>query len=553
MNDFVKRGLDLLTRRQTNILSAAFIIMATVILSQILGLIRNRLLVATFGPSLPGIYIYASQLPDTLFQLTIAAALTSAFIPVFSEYLTKGREKEAHKMASTLLTLGLVVFSILSIILMTFAREILQIFNLGGNFSPEQMVLMVNLMRLVILGQLLFIIGTFFTALLQSYNHFFIPGIAAASYNLGIILGVLLFSSIFGIYAATIGVLIGGTIFVLIQVPLAIKLGFSFVPTFKNLWTDGVSKVIKLMWPRTIALIIMQIGTVTIASFISFLNDPGRMNLIFDYAKTLAFAPVALFGATIAQAAFPVLSREKDKLTEFKSTFISSFNQMLYLVLPISVLFLVLRIPIVRLAYGASKFDWTATVLTGQTLAFFCISIFAQGLILLILRAFYALHDTKTPLIINAFFTAFLIFLVSFFIFVNHWGVESIAIAFTIQSIAQLVVMFLLLERKVGRFSKWPLVISWGKIFVSSILTAFALYIPIKLLDQLVFDTTLTINLLILTGISSFIGLALYLFLTWFFDVKEAKTYILAIKKIGNWREILTKSDEVLEGGKVAH
>jgi putative peptidoglycan lipid II flippase len=297
----------------------------------------------------------------------------------------------------------------------------------------------------------------------------------------------------------------------------------------------------------------MQIGTVTIASFISFLNDPGRMNLIFDYAKTLAFAPVALFGATIAQAAFPVLSREKDKLTEFKSTFISSFNQMLYLVLPISVLFLVLRIPIVRLAYGASKFDWQATVLTGHTLAFFCISIFAQGLILLILRAFYALHDTKTPLVINAFSTAFLIALVSVFILINHWGVESIAIAFTIQSITQLIIMFLLLERKVGRFVKWQLFVSWGKIFVSSIFTAFALYIPIKLLDQLVFDTTRTINLLILTGISALVGLSLYLFLTWFFDVKEAKTYILAIKKVGNWREILAKSEEVLEGGKITH
>lgn len=554
MNDFVKKSIDLLTRRQTNILSAAFIIMATVILSQILGLIRNRLLVATFGPSLPGIYIYASQLPDTLFQLTIAAALTSAFIPVFSDYLAKGQEKEAHKMASTLLVCGFVIFSLLSIILMIFAKEVLQIFNLGGNFSADQMLLMVNLMRLVVLGQLLFIIGTFFTALLQSYNHFFIPGIAAASYNLGIILGVLFFSSMFGIYAATIGVLIGGTIFVLMQVPLARKIGFSFVPSFTDLWTDGVKKVVRLMWPRTIALMIMQLGTIVIAAFISFLQDPGRMNLIFDYAKTLAFAPVALFGATIAQAAFPVLSREKDKPQEFKSTFISSFNQMLYLVLPISVLFLVLRIPIVRLAYGASeKFDWPATVLTGETLAYFCLSIFAQALILLLLRGFYALHDTKTPLMISGFFTTFLIGLVYFFVVKNNLGIESIAVSFTISSISQLVVLFLLLEKKVGRFSKWPLFVSWGKILVSSIFTAFALYIPIKLLDQLVFDTTRTVNLLIITGISSILGLSLYLFLTWFFDVKEAKTYLLAIKKIGNWREILTKSDEVLEGGKISH
>jgi len=547
-----RKSFDLLTRRQTSILSAAFIIMATVVLSQLLGLIRQRLLVGIFGASdTLGIYLYASQLPDTLFQLTIASALASAFIPVFSEYLAKGKEKDAHQMASTLLASGLLLFLGLSLLLMFFAPYVLQIFNLGHNFSPQEMVLMANLMRIIVFGQLLFIIGTFFTALLQSYNHFFIPGIAAALYNFGIIIGVLLFSSAFGIYSATIGVLIGGVIFVLVQLPLAKKVGFSFTPSLTHFKSDGVTKVTKLMWPRTIAIVVMQLGTVAVGAFISFLPDPGRMNVIFDFAKTLAFAPVTLFGATIAQAAFPVLSREKDKPQEFKTTLLNSFNQMLYLVLPISVLFLVLRIPLVRLVFGASKFDWPATVLTGQTLAFFCLSIFAQALILLVLRGFYALQDTKTPLIVNGAATILLLSCAYFFIVINHWGVASLAVAFTIASIAQLIVLFLLLEKKVGRFDKLPLFISWSKIFVSSLLTAFALYIPIKLLDQLVFDTTKTINLVILTSISSLAGLSLYLFLTWFFDVKEAKTYLLVFRKIGNWREVLTKSPDVLEGGKI--
>ena len=122
MNDFVKKSLDLLTRRQTSIISAAFIIMATVILSQILGLIRQRLLLGIFGASdTLGIYLYATQLPDTLFQLTIASALSSAFIPVFSSYLTRGQEQEGHKMASTLLAIGLGIFLILSLVLIIFA------------------------------------------------------------------------------------------------------------------------------------------------------------------------------------------------------------------------------------------------------------------------------------------------------------------------------------------------------------------------------------------------------------------------------------------------
>lgn len=551
MNDFVKKSIDLLTRRQTSIISAAFIIMATVVLSLILGLIRTRLILGIFGPGYNGIYLYASLLPDTLFQLTIAGALSSAFIPVFSSYLVKGEEEEAHKVASTLLSIGLGIFLVLSLILIIFAPTLLQLFNLGNNFTPQEMILMANLMRIIIFGQLLFIIASFFTALLQSYNHFFVPGLAAATYNLGIIIGVVFFSSLFGVYAIALGVIIGATSFVLLQVPLAKRIGFSFIPSIAHIKSEGVRKVGQLMWPRTITIVIMQSGTLFVASFISFLSHPGTMNTVFDCAKTLWYAPVSLFGATISQAAFPVLSRERERVADFKSTFISSFNQMLYLILPVSVLILVLRIPIVRLVFGAGKFDWPSTVLTGETLALFCFSIFAQALILLLLKGFYALHDTKTPLIISLVATVFLIICSYIFIFLYHWGVASLALAFTIQGILQLLVLFFLLEKKVGRFDKWPLAVSWSKILVSCIFTAFALYIPLKLLDQLVFDTTRTINLIFLTGISSLLGLSIYLFLTWFFDVKEAQTYILVFRKIGNWREILGKSQEVLEGGRI--
>ncbi len=550
-NKFLSKSLDLLTRRQTNILSAAFVIMMTVVLSQVLGLIRQRLLVSIFGASNKlGIYFYSSQLPNTIFQLTIAAALASAFIPVFTDYLAKGKEKEAHKIASTLLAIGFIIFSLFSFFLSLFAQQVLQIFNLGANFSPQDMILMANLMRIIIIGQLLFIVATFFTALLQSYNHFFVPGIAAALYNLGIIIGVLVFAPIIGIYSTAIGVILGGLIFIAVQIPLARQVGFHFRPDFSSLRSEGIKKIGRLMWPRTISAIVFQMGTIGIGAFISFLSDPGRMNVIFDFAQTLAFAPVALFGQTIAQAAFPVLSREKDKPEEFKATFINSFNQMLYLVLPVSVLFLVLRIPLVRLVFGASKFDWPATVATGQTLALFSISIFAQALITLVLRAFYALHDTKIPLIISGVSTAALILLAYLFIQVMHFGVQSLGLAYSLASLLQLIVLFLLLEKRVGGFGKSSLFPSWTKFFLSSFLTAFALYIPLKLLDQLVFDTTRTINLIVLTGISSSLGLGLYLFLTWFFDVKEAQAYVLMFKKVGNWREILKKSQELLGTGK---
>lgn len=545
--NFIKKGFNILLARQTNILTAAFVIMGTIVLSQVLGLVRQRLLVGIFGASNTlGVYLASSRLPDLLFQLIIAGALASSFIPVFSDYLTKNKNYEAHRMASSLLAIGLVIFLILSIILFILAPFFLKILNLGAGFSPSQMDLMAGLMRVIIAGQLLFIIGTFFSVLLQSYNHFFIPGIAAALYNLGIIVGIVFLSSSFGIFAPAYGMIIGALFFIFAQVPMIKKVGFSFKPSF-SFKVPGVLDVLYLMWPKTLSLAVFQLGTLATVTLISFLSNAGRNYVIFDYAQTLAFAPVALFGQAIAQAAFPVLSREREKMQEFKSTFITSFNQMLYLVLPVSVLILVLRIPIVRLIYGAGQFDWAATVLTGKTLALFSISIFAQALIALIYRGFYALYDTKTPLIIGTISTVFLICIGYFSVLVLKMGVESIAIAYSLGTILNLLISIMFFYKKTGGLDKVSLFLPSLKIVLASFFTGIALYVPIKLLDQLVFDTTRTINLVFLTGISSFIGLSFYLFLTWLLNVKEATTFLLIFKRVGNWKEILGKSDEVID------
>lgn len=546
MGNIFKKGISVLLARQTNILSAAFVIATTVIISQILGLVRQRLLVSIFGASdTLGVYLASSRLPDFLFQILIAGALSSAFIPIFSQYLGRKNYQDANRLASSLLILGLGAFLIIGVILFIFANQFSSVIAPG--FSKSQIDLMANLTRIIIAGELLFIVGSFLSAILQSYNHFFIPGIAIAFYNLGIITGIKLLSPVFGISSAAIGVVLGAFVFVLIQLPFIRRVGFSFSPVL-SLKTKGLIDVLKLMGPRTLSLGIFQLGTLLVVTLISFLPSPGRNYVIFDYAQTLAFAPVVLFGQAIAQAAFPVLSREKDKLEQFKLTFLTSMNQMLYVVLPVSVLILVLRIPIVRLIYGASQFDWQATVLTGRTLAFFSISIFAQGLIYLVSRGFYALHDTKSPLIIGTISTTFMIALGAMFIFVRNFGVESIAAAFSIASIANVVIMFAFLNHKVGGFNIRLLLIPISKIFIASVLTGFALYIPIKLLDQLVFDTTRTVGLLLLTGISSFAGLSFYLFLTWLFNVKEAYLFLLLFKKLGDWRQILGKSEEVIEG-----
>ena len=547
--DFLKKGLNILLKRQTNILSAAFVIMVTVILSQVLGLVRQRLLASIFGASdTLGVYLASSRLPDFLFQLIIAGALSSAFIPIFSGYLAKNKRQEAYKLGSSLLVFCLFGFSILALILFIFAGFFSKLMAPG--FSSNQIALMASLTRIIIAGELLFIIGSFLSAVLQSYSRFFVSGIAAALYNLGIIIGIVFLSPIVGIYSAAYGVVLGALIFVLTQLPSIRNVGFSFRPSF-SIKNSGVLQVFHLMWPRTLGIAIFQLGTVITVTLVSFLPNPGRSYVIFDYAQILSFAPIVLFGQSIAQAAFPVLSKEKDNLLEFKQTFITSFNQILYLMLPISALFLVLRIPIVRLVFGAAAFDWQATVLTGRTLAFFSISLFAQGLIYLVSRGFYSLHDAKTPLYVGVVSTAVMIGIGYLSVFVYHLGVGGIAASYSIGNILNFVLLFIFLDRKTKGFEKFPLAISVSKILIATIFTGFALYIPIKLLDQLVFDTTKTINLIILTGIASLAGVSLYLFLTWLFSVEEAKTFLLMFKRVGNWKEILGGSEEVIDGSRL--
>lgn len=551
VQNILKKSLNILLTRQTNILTAAFIIMTTIILSQILGVVRKRLLGGIFGVSNTlGVYDVSSKLPDLFFQLIIAGALASAFIPVFSNYLSKGKNEEANTMASSLLMIGFTIFSIFSIFLFIFAPFFLNIFNLGGGFSASEMKLMASLMRIIIFGQLLFVVGSFFSSLLQSYNHFFIPGIAAALYNLGIIIGIVFLSPTFGIYAPAYGVILGALLFILAQLPMIRKVGFSFRPNF-SFKVAGVSNVLRLMWPRTLTLAIFQMGTLAIVILVSFLSNPGRNYIIFDFAQTLAFAPVMLFGQAIGQAAFPILSQEKERMEDFKATFVTSLNQILYIVLPISILLIVLRIPVVRLIYGAGKFDWEATVLVGKMLAIFSVSIFANSFIYLVSRGFYALYDTKTPLIVGTLTTIFLISMGYFSVLVLRMGIESIAIAYTLGTILNLLILMVAFYKKIRGFDKVALFFPSFKIFLASVFTGLALYVPIKLLDRLVFDTTRTINLIFLTGISSLIGLSFYLFLTWFLDVKEAKTFLLIFRRVGNWRQILRKNEEIIDNTSI--
>lgn len=533
----MKNILVMLSKKQNSIRSAALVMMLMVFTSRILGLIRDRLLSARFVPEELGVYFAAFRLPNLLFELLVMGVLSTAFIPVFTRYLTKENEKAAWRMASNLINLGIISLVLCSIPILIFTESISRLVAPG--FTQTQIAQMAAFTRIMILSQVIpLMIGNFFTGILQSYNIFLVPAAAPVVYNVGIILAILFGTAAFGLYAPVIGVGVGAILFMLLQIPILIHLGYRHKLEC-NPRTPGVKEVVTLMVPRTLGLAASQIDTTVDLILATLLG--ARMVTIFTFAQQLQQLPIGLFGATIAQATLPALSvaSVKSDIEKFKEAILSAINQVLFFVLPVSALFMVLRIPVVRLVYGSSRFDWQATVLTGTTLSMFSISLFAQALIHVLTRGFYALYDSKTPVFIGIIGIAINTVLSIFFVNGLQLPVWSLGLSTSIASIVHAGLLFIFLDRKVNGFSRIQLIIPPVKIGIAAVLTGVMLYIPIKLLDQLVFDTTRTFNLIILTGISGSIGLITYLFLAWVLGVSEVQSFFSLLKKVRSTGHIL--------------
>ena len=185
----MKRVLDIFFKKQTTVGSAAMIMVSMVFASRVLGLVRDRLLAARFAPETLGVYFAAFRLPNLIFELLVTGALTSAFIPVFTKYVTQGKNSDGWRMASTLINLSVVILAIAATPILIWAREFSRL--LAPGFTPAQIDQMATFSRIMIICQVIpLLIGNFFTGILQSYNIFLVPAIAPVIYNVGIIIGV---------------------------------------------------------------------------------------------------------------------------------------------------------------------------------------------------------------------------------------------------------------------------------------------------------------------------------------------------------------------------
>lgn len=518
VKNILTNGKSWLFAKQSSILAAALIMAVTFSLSALLGLIRDRMLAHYYGDSADlGLYFAADRLPSLIFNLLVVGAFSSAFIPVFTRYLKEKERESAWRLAAIVINAGLLIFLGLTVLLVIFSRPISHLLS-AGQLGEAEVAKMATMMQIMLVAQLILIVSSFFTGILQSFRYFFLPAITPIFYNLGIISALALFSQRWGIYAPVWGMVVGASLHLLIQLPLAKYLGW------RHFWElkfshPGLKEVWRLLVPRVVSLGITQLPLL-FNTYLAFLVSAPAV-VVLNFASHLQGLPVGVFGLSMAQATLPALSEESGEKENFKKTFVHSWNQMLFLIMPLAVLLIILRVPVVRLVFGAARYSWGSTLATAYTVAFFTLSAFPQAAVYLLNRAFYAVGDARTPLKVSVYSTLFNLLLAIFLVAGQHWGVWSLALAYSLAAIVSMVWLFGDLARKVGGFAWDELLSPAVRVGSASLLTALALYIPMKILDQLVFDTTRTLNLLALTTIVSVFGLVIYWLCAKMFLVEE--------------------------------
>lgn len=506
------------------VMGGALIIAFFSFLSKVFGLIRERLIAGNFGAGqVSDIYYSAFRLPDLIFNTLVLGALTSAFIPVFQKIWFKDKQ-EGLKLANSVLNLFLLFIGLLTILAIIFAGEIMPLITPG--FSDTMQTQNIALTRIMLLAVILFVASNIIGGILNSWKRFFSFSLAASFYNIGIILGIVWFYPRLGMPGLAWGVFLGAAMHLVIQLPEVYKHGYRYQFVLK--WSKDLKRILALMVPRTMGLAASQLNLVIITIIASTLASGSIA--IFNLANNLASLPISLFAVSLAVAVFPTFteaaSQENHQL--FAHNFSISLRQILYLLIPISAFIVILRAQIVRVILGTGSFTWEDTYYTAQVLGFFALSIFAQGLIPLLARSFYAFEDTKTPTAVSIF--CVVLNIVLSWILAEPFGIIGLALGFSISSITNMLILYAILHWRIPHLNEQKILSSLGKIALGTVVSGAFVYASLDFLAGIV-------NMRTFWGIftqgvaSGLLGLLVYVILSILLKMEEVSIIRRMLKK----------------------
>jgi putative peptidoglycan lipid II flippase len=388
------------TNANRQIARAAGAVMLAILFSQLMGLVRSILVAGAFPAAELDAFAAANRVSETLFTLIAAGALGSAFLPTFTAFLVNNDRVSAWRLASSLINLVTLILSLAAILAAWFAPQIVYLIAPGLSRDPNLFVLAVNLLRIQSVSAVLFGLGGLMISILNAHQVFFIPQITAAMYQIGQIFGVLVLSRWLGIYGLAWGVVIGALLFLIIQLPALLRLrgDFTFSLGRKN---PDVRKVIQLMGPRVFGAAVVQLNFWVNNNLGSRMAEGSIISLTYGFM--LMLMAQAAIAQSVAIAALPTFSAQYalGQIDEMRTSLASTLRSMFLLALPASVGLILLARPIVSMLYERGEFNAVTTEMTAWALTWFAAGLLGHSVMEVLTRAFYAQHDTKTPVVIG--------------------------------------------------------------------------------------------------------------------------------------------------------
>ena len=435
------------TTGKQQIARAAGLVMVLFVLSRLMGLAREMIIGAQFGTSADlDAYLAAFRLPDLLFQLVAGGALGSAFIPTFTGYLARKDHDGAWRLASGVANLLLVVMTAIAALAAVLAPWLVRQVIAPG-FDPSQQVLTARLMRLMLVTPVVFGVSGLVMGALNAHQHFLLPAAAPILYNLAIIGGALGLAPRLGVAGLALGVVAGSGLHLLVQVPGLVRFKARYWPVL-TVHDPGVREVGCLMAPRVLGLAAVQVNFLINTVLASGLAK-GSLSAL-NFAWLMMMLPQGVFAQAVATAAFPTFSAlvARGKTDEMRSTLSATLRAIFFLSVPAAVGLLVLRMPLIQLLFQRGAFEASSTEAVAWALQFYALGLPAHAGVEVVARAFYALHDTRTPVAISV--AAMALNVVLSLILIRPLAHGGLALSNTVATTLEFMGMMFLIRRRLG-------------------------------------------------------------------------------------------------------
>lgn len=451
----------------------AGIVMALILISRLLGFIRERAIADVFGLTWEtDAFRAAFNIPDLMYFLLVGGAISSAFIPVFSELLARDQEEDAWRMAATFINIvsaGLLIFTVLGVVAAPWLAPLV-----APGFANEQLALLIYLMRIMFPAVLFTALAGVGMGVHNSYQRFVVPLVGPIFYNIAITLGAYVLGPSMGILGMAVGTVIGAVGNFFIQVPFVARTAGKFPWSF-DLKHPGLKKVLTLMVPTLIGLSIVQLNTIILTALASTLSA-GSITAL-NLANRLVQLPLGVFGMGMSMVIFPVMARlaAVGDWQQFQHTLTSGLRTILFVTVPSAVGLIALREPIVRLLFEVGEFGAKDTQATAYGLLFFSIGVFAISSVQVLTRAYYSMQDTMTPLKIGAITVLTNTGLSLLFLRTTDLGHGGLALAFSAAAIVQMTLQFAVLRTQLGERLRWAPVVNT---FTKSLIAAAVMFPP---------------------------------------------------------------------------